>query len=101
MLKIKKYIYEAHTGLDSGMSTMSDASCRHPTTLLELSSPIQPQWSENIISPYATSITGRPKRLVVLRNHHRKIIFSCHLVIIYIYVYHIHKPPRGIINTYP
>ena len=31
-----------------------------PTTLSELSSPIQPQWSENIISPYATSITGRP-----------------------------------------
>ena len=31
-----------------------------PTTLPELSSPIQPRWSENIISPYATSITGRP-----------------------------------------
>ena len=31
-----------------------------PTTLLELSSPIQPRWSESIISPYATSIIGRP-----------------------------------------
>ena len=31
-----------------------------PTTLPELSSPIQSRWSENTISPYATSITGRP-----------------------------------------
>ena len=31
-----------------------------PTTLSELSSPKQPRWSENIISPYATSIIGRP-----------------------------------------
>ena len=31
-----------------------------PTTLPELLSPVQPRWSESIISPYATSITGRP-----------------------------------------
>ena len=31
-----------------------------PTTLLELSSPIQPRWSENEVSPYATFIIGRP-----------------------------------------
>ena len=46
--------------------TMHHADTR--TTLSELSSPIQPQWSENIIFPYATSITGRPYGPVVLRN---------------------------------
>ena len=29
-IKNKKYIYCAHTGVEPGMSTMGDASCRHP-----------------------------------------------------------------------
>ena len=29
-IKNKKYIYCVHTGVDPGMSTMDDASCRHP-----------------------------------------------------------------------
>ena len=39
-----------------------------PTTLPELSIPIQPRWSESNISPYSTSVIGRPKGPVVLRN---------------------------------
>ena len=29
-IKKSKYIYCAHTGVDPDMSTMGDASCRHP-----------------------------------------------------------------------
>ena len=47
MVKIKKIIYRAHTGVDPSMSNMGDASCRHPTTLPELISSKQPWWSES------------------------------------------------------
>ena len=43
IMKTKNIIYCAYTGVDLGMSTIGDVSCRHPTTLPELTSHIQPQ----------------------------------------------------------
>ena len=69
ILKTKKKIYTVPTLV---LTRVCQTQVMHhidtPTTFSELSSPIQPRWSESIISPYATSITGRPQGLVVLRN---------------------------------
>ena len=56
----KNKIHCAHTGVDPGMSQHGRHHVDTQTTLPELSSPTQPRWSESNISPYATSITGRP-----------------------------------------
>ena len=83
----RKIIYCAHTGVDSSMSTWAMHHADTPTTLLELSSPIQSWWSESIISSYATSIISRPQRSVVLRNHHRILMTNHHhKIIVYIYI---------------
>ena len=61
ILKLKKNrIHCAHTGVDPGMSQHGRHHADTPTTLPELSTPIQPWWSEYNISPYATSTIGRP-----------------------------------------
>ena len=56
----KNRIHCAHTGVDPGMSQHGRHHVDIPTTLPELSTPTQSRWSENSISPYATSKIGRP-----------------------------------------
>ena len=56
----KNNIHCAHTGVDPSMSQHGRHHVDTPTTLPELSTPIQPRWNENNISPYATSAIGRP-----------------------------------------
>ena len=53
-------IYGAHIGVDRVCQTWAIHHANTPTTLPKLSSPIQPWWSENNISSYATSITNHP-----------------------------------------
>ena len=64
----KNRIYCAHTSVDPGMSQHWRHHVDTPTTLPELSTPIQPRWSEHNISPYATSSIGHPYGSIVLRN---------------------------------
>ena len=46
-MKIRKYIYRAHTGVDPGMPNMVDASCRHPNHSFQAKHQSQqPRWSE-------------------------------------------------------
>ena len=64
-----------------------------PTTLPELTSLKQPRWSAISVSPYAASISDRPKEPVVLRNHHPKSKTSSYASNS---IDQVHKPPRGL-----
>ena len=76
ILKFKNNIYCAHTSVDPSMSTMGDISCRHPNhcSRANISQTTSVEWI--IISLYATSNTGRPYELVILRNHHCVLMTS-------------------------
>ena len=88
ILKTRKIIYTKPTLV---LTRVCQAWAMHhantPTTLSELSSLIQPRWSESIISSYVTSITNRPQGPVVLRNITSKIEIHDIVMIMYTHTY--------------